>query len=38
MDYAFKILQWMAVVFVFVVGLGALWVSVLFVADVCHGP
>jgi glutamate synthase domain-containing protein 2 len=36
MDYAFKILQWMAVVFVFVVGLGALWVSVLFVADVCQ--
>ena len=36
MDYAFKILQWMAVVFVFVIGLGAAWVVVLFVADVCQ--
>ncbi|UCH49752.1 MAG: FMN-binding glutamate synthase family protein [Betaproteobacteria bacterium] len=36
MDYAFNILQWMAVVFVFVVGLGALYVLVLFVADVCQ--
>ena len=36
MELAFSILQWMAVVFVFVVGLGALWVVVLFVADVCQ--
>jgi glutamate synthase domain-containing protein 2 len=36
MDYAFQILQWLAVVFVFCVGLGVLWVFLLFIADICQ--
>ena len=36
MDYAFQILQWLAVVFVFCVGLGVLWVFLPFIAAICQ--
>jgi glutamate synthase domain-containing protein 2 len=36
MGISYEILQWLAVVFVFVVGLGVLWVAMLFVADICQ--
>jgi len=36
MGISYEILQWLAVVFVFVVGLAAFWVAILFVADICQ--